>query len=43
MCSARCQMTLNHLKDGITHDTGGDRLCRHQDQFDNLFYLCKVF
>jgi len=40
--SARCQMTLNHLKDSIAHDAGRDHLCRHQDQYDNLFYLCRV-
>ena len=43
VCSARCMMTLNHLKDNIGHDAGKDKLCRHQDQYDNLFYLCKVF
>ena len=35
-------MTLNHLKDSVGHDAGKDHLCRHQDQYDNLFYLCKV-
>jgi len=42
VCSARCKMTLNHLKDKVGHDAGKDHLCRHQDQYDNLFYLCKV-
>jgi len=41
-CSARCQMTLNHLKDKVDHDAGKGHLCRHQHQYDNLFYLCKV-
>ena len=41
--SARCKMTLNHLKDKVCHDAGKEHLCRHQDQYDNLFYLCKVF
>jgi len=41
-CSARCQMTLNHLRDKVEHSAGSDRRCRHQDQFDNCFYLCKA-
>ena len=40
--SVRCQMTLNHMRDGVAHDAGKSHLCRYQDQYDNLFYLCKV-
>jgi len=35
-------MTLNHMRDGVAHDAGRQHLCRYQDQYDNLFYLCKV-
>jgi len=40
--SVRCQMTLNHMRDGVGHDAGKQHLCHYQDQYDNLFYLCKV-
>ena len=35
-------MTLNHLRDNLAHDAGKEHLCHYQDQYDNLFYLCKV-
>lgn len=40
--SKRCVLTMNHLKDAIPHETDREHKCKHQAQFDNTVYTCKV-
>lgn len=40
--SKRCILTMNHLKDGVPHETEREHKCKHQAQFDNTVYTCKV-
>ena len=37
----RCDMSMNHLKDGVPHQISGAR-CKYNHTFDNKIFLCKV-
>lgn len=38
---ARCDLSMNHGKDGVRHRVRGVR-CRYSHQYDNKIHLCKV-
>lgn len=39
-CGKRCQNSINHLKDGILHESC--EKCHYHHQFDNKVYVCKL-
>ena len=40
--SARCSLTMNHCLDSVPHEADQHSRCKHQAQFDNTIYTCKV-
>ncbi|XP_074601451.1 zinc finger FYVE domain-containing protein 1-like isoform X2 [Brevipalpus obovatus] len=39
-CGVRCNQSMNHIRDGLSHGTNQN--CRYQHQFDNKIYTCSA-